>query len=78
MVLGMRLTYDEIVAALVVKFIAGSTIGYTLPPRIYEIADMNSMLRYLLPDDVKFFGLKSNLTTNKTKSLLKDPFSMYF
>ena len=30
----MELTYDEIVDILEVKYIAGSTVGYTLPPGI--------------------------------------------
>ena len=33
----MELTYDEIVDILDVKYIAGSTIGYTIPPGICEI-----------------------------------------
>ena len=41
MVYRLQLTYDEIVDILDVKFIAESTIRYTLPPRIYEICDFN-------------------------------------
>ena len=37
MVLRIQLTYDEIVAVLDVKSMAGSTKGYTLPPGIYEL-----------------------------------------
>ena len=40
MVYRMGLTYDEIVDILNVKYIAGSTIGYTLPPGVYEITDI--------------------------------------
>ena len=37
MVYRMELSYDEIVDILDVKYIAGSTTGYTLPPSIYKI-----------------------------------------
>ena len=72
MVYRMQLTYNEIVDILDVKYIAGSTIGYTLPPGVYEITDNNLMLKSLLPKGVKGnftvvdIRLKSNLTTNKT------------
>ena len=55
-----------------VKYIAGSTIGYTLPPAIYETSDINLMLKWLLPGKVKVnikiddIRLRSNLTINKT------------
>ena len=49
----MELTHDEIVDIVVVKYLAGSTIGYTIPPGIYKITDINIMLRSLLPKKVK-------------------------
>ena len=63
-----------------VKYIAGSTIGYTLPrntkegytPRRYEITDFNLMIKSLLPNKVKVkieiddTRLSSNLTKIKT------------
>ena len=45
MVFRMELTYDEIVDRLDIKYIAGSTKGYTLPPGIYEISDLNLVLK---------------------------------
>ena len=72
MVYRLQFTYDEIVDILDVKNIAGSTKGYTLPPGIYEINDINLMLKSLLPEEVKVaitiddIRLKSNLTTSKT------------
>ena len=44
MVYRLVLTYDEIVEILDVKYIAGSTIGDTLPAGIYEICDINVTL----------------------------------
>ena len=71
MVYRMELTYDEIVDILDVKFIAGSTIGYTLPPGKNEITDIFLMLKSLVPNKVKAkntidnIRLKTNLTTEK-------------
>ena len=79
----MELTYVEIVNILDVKYIAGSTTGYTLPPGIYEITGINMMLKSLLPNEVKVnitiddFRLKSNLTTNKTIRFTKKFFFLY-
>ena len=53
MVFGMELTYSEIEKILDVKYIDTSTIGYTLPPGIYEIDDKNLMLKNLFPNEVK-------------------------
>ena len=80
MVYGLQLIYDEIVNILEVKNIAGSTIGCTLPPCIYEITDINLMLKSLFPYKVKVnitiddVRLKSNLTTNKTIRFTKKIF----
>ena len=53
MVFRMGLTYDEIVDTLDIKYIVGSANRYTLPPGIYEISDLNSMPKSLLPNEVK-------------------------
>ena len=72
MVYRMQLTYDEIVDILNVNFIAGSANGYTLTLGIYEISDINLMIKFLLNDEVKVktntddIGLRSDLTTKKT------------
>ena len=64
-----------------VKYITGSTIGYTLPPCVYKTTDNNSMIKSLLPKEVKVkitiddIGLKSNLTINKTIRFTKKSFS---
>ena len=49
LVYRMELTYDEIVDTLTVKYTAGSNIRCTMLPGIYEITDINLMLRSLFP-----------------------------
>ena len=49
----MELTYDEFMDVLHMKCFPSGRTGYTLPPGIYEISDINKMLEYLLPDIVK-------------------------
>ena len=53
MVFRMELTYSGIENILDKKYIASSCTGYTLPPGIHEISDVNSMINSLLPDEVK-------------------------
>ena len=72
MIFKMELTNSEIESILALKYIATSPTGYTLPHGIYEISDFNSMLKSLLPFDVKVditvddIRLRLNLTTNET------------
>ena len=53
------------------KYINASTIGYTLPTGLYKVSDFNSMLKSLIPAEVKVnntiddIRLKSNLITIK-------------
>ena len=80
MVFRMELTYSEIEKIIDLKYIATSTIGYTLQPVIYESSDINLMVKNLLPDEVKVIitiddiRLKSSLTNNKTISFTEKPF----
>ena len=68
----MRLSYDEIMNILDLKFIPTERTGYSLNPGIYEIIDLNNTLKYILTDDVKVnitiddIRLKSNLKSNQT------------
>ena len=68
----MRLSYDEIMDLLDLKYIPTRNIGYSLDPVIYEMVDLNNTLKYILPDNVKVnvtiddIRLKSNLKTNQT------------
>ena len=77
---GMELTHNEIVDILDVEYIAGSTEGYTLPPGVHEITDINLMLESLLPKQVKVkitiddIRLKTDLTINTTIRFTKKSF----
>ena len=72
MVFRLQLIYHEVVDILDVKYIAGSSKGYTLPPGMYEIIDISFVLKALFFKEVKVniavdvVRLKSNLPTNKT------------
>ena len=50
LVYRFQLTYDEIKDILDQKYIVGSKKTCTLPPGIYEIIDINFMLKSLLPE----------------------------
>ena len=68
----MRLSYDEIMDILDLKYNPTKRTGYSLNPGIYEVVDLNNTLKYILPDNVKVsvkkddIKLKSNLKTNQT------------
>ena len=67
-----RLSYDEIMDILDLKYIPTKRTGYSLHPGIYEIVDLNNTLKHVLPDNVKInitiddIRLKSNLKINQT------------
>ena len=75
-----QLTNDELTNIIDLKDIPPTTIGYTLPPGMYEITDTNLMSNSLLPKEVKVkisvedVRIKSNLTTNKTIRFTKKSF----
>ena len=66
------------------KYFATSSTRYTVPPGIYEITDVNLMLKSLLPNDVKVeitiddIRLRSNLGKNKTIRFTKKYFSILY
>ena len=68
----MRLSYDEIMDILDLKYIPTKRTGYSLSPGIYEVIDLNNTLKHILSDNVKVsitiddIGLKSNLKINQT------------
>ena len=72
LVYRMRLSYDEIVDILDLKYISTKRTGYSLNPGIYEVVDLNNTLKHILPDNVKVnitidgIRLKSNLKINQT------------
>ena len=72
LVYRIRLSYDEIMDILDLKYIPTKRTGYSLNTGIYEVTDLNITLNYILPDNVKIsvtiddIRLKSNLKTNQT------------
>ena len=48
-----RLTYDEIIDILDLKYIATKRTGSSLDPGIYEVIVLNNSLKNILPDNVK-------------------------
>ena len=68
----MRLSYDEIMDIIDLKYIPTKRTGYSLDPAIYEVNELNKTLKYILPDNVKVtvsiddIKLKSNLKPNQT------------
>ena len=72
LVYRMRLSYDEIMDILDLKYIPTKRTGYSLNPGIYEVVDLNNTLKHILPNNVKVnitiddIRLKSNLKNNQT------------
>ena len=72
LVYRMRLSYDEIMDILDLKYIPTKRTGYSLNPGIYEVDDLNNTVKYILKDNVKVnvtlddIRLKSNLKINQT------------
>ena len=68
----MRLSYDEIMDIIDLKYIPAKRTGYSLDPGIYEVVDLNNTLKHILPDNVKVnitiddIRLKSKLKINQT------------
>ena len=72
LVYRMRLSYDDFLDILDLKYISTKRTGYSLNPGFYEVVGLNITLKYILPDNVKVTitiddnRLKSNLKTNQT------------
>ena len=72
LVYRMQLTNDEIIDVLDLNYISTERIGYSLNPGIYEVTDLDSTLKHILPDNVKVnvtiddIRLKSILKINQT------------
>ena len=49
----MQLSYDEIMDILDIKYFSSERTGYTLPPGVYEVVDLNNTLKNVLPNNVK-------------------------
>ena len=72
LVYRMRLSYDEIIDILDLKYIPTKRTGYSLNPGIDEVVDLNNTLNYILPNNVNVnitiddIRLQSNLKINQT------------
>ena len=72
LVYRFRLTYDEFIDVLDLKYIPTKRTGYSLNPGIYEVIDLNNTLKHILPNNVNVnitiddIRLKSNLKINQT------------
>ena len=80
LVYRMRLSYNEIMDILDLKYNPTKRTGYSLYPGIYEVIDLNNTLKYILPDNVKVnvtlddSRLKANLKTNQTLNFTEKSF----
>ena len=53
LVYRMRLSYDEIMDILDLKYIPTEKTGYSIEPNIYNVVDINKTLKNILPTNVK-------------------------
>ena len=58
----MRLSYDEIMDIIDLKYISTKRVGYSLTPNIYNVVDLNNALKDILPDNIKI-----NVTIDERK-----------
>ena len=83
LVYRMRLSYDEIMNILDLKYIPTKRTGYSLNPGIYEVVDLINSLNHILPNNVKVnitvddIRLKSNLKINQTLIFTEKSFFLY-
>ena len=80
MVYGMQLAYDELIDILDLKYVHSKRIGYSLYSGVYEKADINKILEFILPDNVKVsitgddIGKKSFLKTKQNSIFTEKSF----
>ena len=53
LVYRFKLTYDEIMDLLDLKYIPTKKTGYSIEPNIYNVVDLNNTLKNILPNNVK-------------------------
>ena len=72
LVYRFKLTYDEIMDILDLKYIPTQRTGYSIEPNIYNVVDLNKTLKNILPDNVKINisiderNYKTDLEINQT------------
>ena len=79
-----QLTYDENVDLLDLKYLPTKRTGSSLNPGIYEVVDLKSTLKFILPDNVKAkvtsddMRTKSNLKINQILIFTRKSFFIQF
>ena len=68
LVYRFKLTYDEIMDILDLKYIPTKRTGYSIEPNIYNVIDLNNTLKNILPDNVK---INITIDVRKYKTDLK-------
>ena len=68
LVYRFKLTYDEIMDILDLKYILTKRTGYSIEPNIYNVVDLNKTLKNILPNNVK---IDINIDERKYKTDLK-------
>ena len=68
LVYRFRLTYDEIIDILDLKYIPTKKTGDSIEPNIYNVVDLNKTLKNILPNNVK---IDINIDERKYKTDLK-------
>ena len=72
LVYRMRLSYDEIIDVLDLKYISTKRVGFSLEPSVYESINSNNTSKHILTDNIEInvtiddIRLKSNLKINQT------------
>ena len=80
LVYRFKLTYDEIMDILDLKYIPTKRTGYSIEPNIYNVVDLNKTLKNILPDNVKINisiderKYKTDLEINQTLIFTKKSF----
>ena len=84
LVYRVRLTYDEIIDILDLKYIPTKRMGYSIEPNIYNVVDLNKTLKNILPDNVKI-GItiderkyKTDLKISQTLIFTNKKFLLYY
>ena len=62
LVYRLRLSYDEIINIIDLKYISTKRIGYSIEPNIFNVDDLNKTLKNILPNN-----LKTNVSINERK-----------
>ena len=68
LVYRMRLSYDEVMNILDLKYIPTKKIGYSIEPNIYNVVDLNKTLKNILPNNIK---INVSIDERKYKTDLK-------